>query len=283
MHIPIKIAVHRAVLVVLAIGQGAGISAAEPIRTARAPRVLHIPTAHLQPPRQVHVSAGGTHRGGAFAAISTGLGRLAEIDVEVSDRLAGCRQCAGDDRRADALVAASALFKVGLGENHLVQWQPALALGFRTTLGTRRVDDFDRLRVARLYAVASKTLSSLQLHVGFDIWDAAVRRDGQRRVLSNQPLSDRTRPFGGFAWTPSLYPRTSLIGDISWSPVVDENRVELRWLAGWGAYYQALDWASIELSVRHRQGQGLGDATVAIRVNASFPRSRARLHKGRQK
>ena len=160
-----------------------------------------------------------------------------------------------DETRADSLIAASALFKIGLSENRFGGWQPALALGFRTTLATREVDDFDEYRAARLFGVASKTLGPLRLHVGVDIWDAEVTVGDQREVLSQQALGDRVRPFGGLSWTPSIYPRTSLIGDFSWAPVVDQGRAELRWLAGWGVHYQALDWGSIELAVRHRQGR----------------------------
>jgi hypothetical protein len=40
--------------------------------------------------------------------------------------------------------------------------------------------------------------------------------------------------------------------------------------------YQALDWGSIELAVRHREGDDLSGSTVMVRVNgtAGFRRRR---------
>lgn len=274
----------RAVLALLCVAQAAGVAGAEVGKASTAPRLLHVPTAYLQPPRGVYLSAGGSHRKGVMLAATTGLGQLAEIDIELSDSLAVCSACSGDETHADSLMAASALFKIGLQEDWLGGWQPALALGYQKTLWTDVPAAAGELTCARVFAVASQQLGPIQVHAGVDLWDAEVTSGDRRELLSQRPLGERIRPLGGFSWVPSIYPRTSLIGDISWVPVVEDGTADLRWLAGWGVRYQALEWSSIELSVRHREGDDLDDSTVMIRINgvfslagsASRPRSRPR-------
>ncbi len=65
-----------------------------------------------------------------------------------------------------------------------------------------------------------------------------------------------------------MYPRTSLLAELTWQPDADADA--LRWLGGWGVRYQAFAWGSIELAVRHRQREALGDAAVLIRVNGAL-------------
>jgi hypothetical protein len=61
------------------------------------------------------------------------------------------------------------------------------------------------------------------------------------------------------------------MGDIAFLPLLVADaagqRVELEWVAGWGVRYQAFEWGAIELAVRHREAEGLGDSTVFVRVN----------------
>jgi hypothetical protein len=55
-------------------------------------------------------------------------------------------------------------------------------------------------------------------------------------------------------------------------PQIEMATAKLRWIGGWGVRYQALSWGSIELEVRHREGDGLRGSTVLVRVNGAFPR-----------
>lgn len=238
-----------------------------------APRTLYTPTAYLQGASRVFASAGGDHRGGGFLAFSLGLGELAEVDLEVGNRLGACQACADGEPVATSLTAATALFKIGLAERRFGRWQPALALGFRAPIGRvdANVDDTSlEVRAARLYLAASKSLGQVTLHGGVDVWDAGAESADGERVLHDEPLSKRVRPFVALAWNPAVYPRTTLLAELSFAPVIESRGVEMRWLGGWGVRYQALSWGSIELAMRHRDGDSLGDSSVLIRLNGVF-------------
>jgi hypothetical protein len=258
-------------------------------RTPLAPRVLHVPTAWLQSPGRVYGSTGLDHRGGGFFAIAGGLGRLAEIDVNITDRFVRCAaNCQGDERSTSAAWVASALFKIGAGADALFAGQPALALGFRKSFYVTEAaaSSTEKPVLAELYAAASRRVGPLGLHVGAQLFDAST--DSARLLDTGNPAR-RIRPFAGLEWTPPIYPRTTVLADLSWVPEFrrgddGEYDVELRWLGGWGIRYQALSWGSIELGVRHREGEGLSDSTVFVRVNGttdlrSLPKLAAGLRK----
>jgi hypothetical protein len=81
------------------------------------------------------------------------------------------------------------------------------------------------------------------------------------------------RPVGGVEWTPPQYPKTTLMGDVSYVPFLRDTvvpEVALEWVAGWGVRYQAFEWSAIELAVRHREDEGLGDSTVMVRFQGVF-------------
>jgi hypothetical protein len=239
------------------------------------PRVIHAPTAHLQPSLTAFGSVGATQHGLGMASLTTGLGELAEVAIIVDDDVATCSGCTDDEPHARALLIASAQFKVGVNEGRAATWQPALALGFRRSVGSPLGDDspgdYDTVEVARLYAAASKTLGPLSVHAGVDIWDAEVTLEGDTTFLHDRPLAKRTRPFLGLAFASPQTPRTSLMTDIAWTPVVDGGEASLRYVTGLGVRYQAFDWSSIELGVRHRQGDALDETTFMVRLNAVVP------------
>jgi hypothetical protein len=120
-------------------------------------------------------------------------------------------------------------------------------------------------RVASLYLVASARLAGLHLHAGAAAWDARARSGGRRQRLADG--APPVRPFAALEWTPGRYPRTTVVGDLGWGPELGA-RPALRWIGGWGIRYQALAWGSIELAVRHREGDELAGASVLVRVNA---------------
>ena len=68
--------------------------------------------------------------------------------------------------------------------------------------------------------------------------------------------------------------RPALQPDVKIVSFEDGKDPDLEWVAGWGVRYQALRWSSVELLVRHREDEGLGDSTVMIRVNAALDRYR---------
>jgi hypothetical protein len=84
-------------------------------------------------------------------------------------------------------------------------------------------------------------------------------------------LGPTARPLLGLEWTPAQYPKTSVMGDVAYVPRLERaasgSRVALEWIGGWGVRYQAFAWGAIELAVRHRQDEGLGDSTVMVRLN----------------
>lgn len=240
-----------------------------------APRLLNVPTGHVQPAAQLHATGGAyvLPDRTPFFGLTLGLGGVADIDLEVHDRAAVCIGCTPMDRAAESIAMASAGFKMGVPEAFYGAWQPAMALAFRTSVGSRDIDFGEvvhALRAARLSAVVTKTVGIAEITVGVDAWDAEnVHPDGRPR-LHDERVVDRVRPLAGLVLRPPIYPRTRLVLDGSWAPVFDDQRVELGWLFGWGVRYQALSWGSIELDVRHREGGSLGDAEVSIRLNGSW-------------
>ncbi len=242
-----------------------------PVTTPAAPRVLHVPTAWLQPPATVYASTGVNHRGGGFLSLSTGLGRLAEADLNISDRFISCAaDCAGDTRDSGPAWLATALFKIGMAADELFSGQPALAIGFRRSFYTSTSSSSDKPEVAELYLAASRKIGGVGVHAGAQLFDA--ESDDSRLLDISSPV-EQVRPFLGIEWVPAIYPRTTVLLDFSWVPEFRQadatTAVDLTWLAGWGIRYQALSWGSIELAIRHRENEGLADSTVLVRVNGT--------------
>ncbi len=209
-------------------------------RAPRGPRVVHAPTAWVLPRGGVWLTAGATHRQGRTQLATVGLAGLAEVEVGEADAPA----CAPCPLEATFKLAAPAA------------WLPrstALALGARRGAAAhRRADDPG----AAVYLVTSAALGPARLHGGVTAWQRGVR------------------PFAAVEWNPATYPRTTLLADATWEPApgpaADDAADDeaLRWIGGWGVRYQAFRWGSIELAVRHRQDEALGDATVLVRFNA---------------
>ena len=53
-------------------------------------------------------------------------------------------------------------------------------------------------------------------------------------------------------------------------PEVKDAGPRLHWVLGWGVRYQALRWGAIDLVVRQREDQALGDATVLVRLTGAL-------------
>lgn len=255
------------VLLIVLAGTAATAEPATVPRAPTSPRVVQAPTAWLQPARQLHVGLGTSHRLAPSASVAFGVGDVAELDIEMSDRLIACPGC-GEERDETNLFAATALFKMGVATSAAREWRLGAALGFRKTIATRSVLAGGRdaeLAAAQLYLVGGARwygpAGGIEVHAGAELFDAA---HGDARIA--HAIARTVRPVGGLAWTPPPYPRTAMVVDVSWTPEVKDGPPRLAWMVGWGVRYQALPWGAIELVVRQREDEALGDSTVMVRV-----------------
>jgi hypothetical protein len=222
---------RAAIVAAVVVATTARAAAEPPVPRPRAPHLLHVPTAWVLSRDTAWARAGADHRGGGVVGVTGSLAGLAEVDLEVA-------------RDADDAWPGSAAIKLGGAWRRL-----AGAVGVRRSFWGRDV--------AVAYAAASAELGPVRAHAGGAVIDATgVPRPG-------------LRPLAGIEWTPAQYPRTTVLADLGWSAAPDADRAALRWTGGWGVRYQALAWGSIELAVRHRQGDGLDGSTVMVRVNGA--------------
>lgn len=227
-------------LVIAALGALAAPAAADP----SGPRVLTAPTAWLARAGEAQAMLGADHRGHAEARVTYGLGGIAEAEL-------------GGDRDAGATLGRAA-FRIGVPQDAGLRGLPALTLGVRASFAG------PRFQISDAYVVASRELGVVRLHAGVD----ALAFSAEDRHAA------RLRPLAGLELHPPMYPRSSLIGDVAWQPALAAADPKLAWLLGIGVRFQALPWASVELAVRSRQAEALGDSTVLLRVNAVIPRRR---------
>ncbi|HEU0030202.1 MAG TPA: hypothetical protein VFQ53_06210 [Kofleriaceae bacterium] len=244
------------------------VAAADPATS----RVFDAPTAWLAP--HGGVTATGTldlvgladRRFESSIALGYGLGDLATIELGSDTDVRGCTDCSA---RPVPLNLGRASFRMGAHQDAWFRGMPALAIGMRTTYAAG--DRFDHARVTDGFVVASRVLGPVRLHAGASVIDAGFDHD-DGTTTRTITLGPKLRPLAGFEWTPSQYPRTSLMGDVVYVPRlerdVDAGRVgvELEWLAAWGVRYQAFSWGAIDLAVRHREDEGLGDTRVLMRL-----------------
>jgi len=221
------------IAVVAAIATVPLIGRAEPeVQLAAAPRVFQAPTAWLQPRDAVFATAGIDHHGAPFAAVSAGLGGVAELDVTAGD--------------LDGIMRPTALFKTGLRLGS----RGAVCLGFRKSFGGDG-------RTAQAYAAASVDLGQVRLHGGIERWDA--------ETPAGAPV-EGFRPLAGLEWTPAIYPRSTVLADVVWAPRPDGD--VLAWVGSAGVRYTPLSWGSIELGVQIREHDLLDRPSIFVRLNS---------------
>ncbi|MBA3540190.1 MAG: hypothetical protein H0T79_11235, partial [Deltaproteobacteria bacterium] len=171
------------------------------------------------------------------------------------------RSCHCDvDATPQPVWLGRATFKLGAPEDAWFRGQPALGFGVRTTILPDRTAT--HTRVAEAFLVASRALGPVQLHAGASVTDATDERS------EGATLGKQVRPLGGFQWTPHQYPRTTVMGDVTWVPLLTDT-LRREWVAGWGVRYQAFTWGSIELGGRNRQAEGIGDTRFFLRMNVA--------------
>jgi hypothetical protein len=238
----------------LAIAVAARVAAADPARA----RVVTAPTAWLPGDGAIVGTASLDHRFDASdgsIALAYGLGGLASIEIgEDNDARAACAGC--DPPQAMRLGRAA--FRIGARQDAWFRGQPAVVIGASASFAAARTSGFDGARVVEVYAVASRVIAFAQVHAGVVALDAAA---------TNMPrMGTAVRPLAALELTPPRYPKTSLVGDLAWSPLFATPAPRVEWVVGWGVRYQALAWGAIELDVRHREGEGLAASTVMVRV-----------------
>ena len=222
------------------------------------PRVLTAPTAWLPPDGSVIGTAGLDHRGAGSIDLGYGLGGLAgvELGVDTDDRECTTATCSMN-ALASAQWLARAAFRIGARQDQWFTGQPALALIVRETIG-------DTLRVGEADAVASRVIGLARIHGGVAVLDASDNGDH---------MGSKVRPLAGVELTAPQYPKTTLMGDVAWTPLFQATGSPApEWVIGWGVRYQSFDWASIELDVRHRENEDLGSSTVMVRANIVLDR-----------
>ncbi len=259
----------RPVVSLLLVLVAASAAQAEPITaagSAKLGRVITAPSAWMAEEGDVMTTAQLDHRLDGGLAIAVGLGGIAELSLDTNTDPRFCMAC-GDTEEPRWFGRAG--FRMGWREDTWLRGMPALVLGFRKTFASNA--PLDDARIAEVHLVASRGLGPVRLHAGATL-TAAGYTDAMGELAE---LSSTVRPLGGIEWTPSQYPRTTLLGDLAWvARFEDGKQPDLEWVAGWGVRYQALRWSSVELLVRHREDEGLGDSTVMIRVNAALHRYR---------
>ena len=210
-------------------------------------RVITAPTAWLPPEGGLVASGAIDQRGDGSYHLAYGLGALAALELGGDTDMRACSDpCEGralpkwENRAAFTLQAPVELLPF-----------PRVALGLATTF------DKASLKAIDLHLVASAHLGRLRLHAGVEALQARV---------GDETSSVTLRPIGGLEVTPPQYPKTSLLVDFTYVPRLDVKPRD-EWVLGWGVRYQARPWWQVELAVRHRQDEGLGDSTVMGRMN----------------
>ncbi len=239
-------------------------------------RVLTAPTAWLPASGAVVGTVGGTfgaeNQSAGMFDIGIGLGGIASIDVGLDTDLRGCTICDTADGDAAPLWMGRAAFRMGARQDAWFRGMPALALGLRNTFATHG-HAFGRARATDAYLVASRSMGPVRLHAGVQATEAAYgARDAH--------LDPTLRPIAGLEWTPSVYPRSTLLADVAWVPQMELDDVRMKWMGGLGVRYQALAWGSIELAVRFREDDGLGKTTALVRLNGVFAKRTERERGG---
>ena len=205
------------------------------------------------------------HRGAASVQGSLGLAGIAMLTIDTDRDLRVCETCVEDktlpDETLRTLRARHAEFKMGAPVNAWFRGQPALAIGVRVTTTTASSTQAN-VRATDAYLVASEVLGPVTVHAGVIAQDIASSRNDERLQLS--ATSRGIRPMLGFEWHPAQYPRTTLLADLTWVPELRAKGPAQTWLGGWGVRYQAARILGVELSVRHRQDEGLADTTVLV-------------------
>jgi hypothetical protein len=216
------------------------------------PQLLATPTGWLLPAAVLYSRSGLDTAGGVTSDERVGLGDVAEFGLSTLDDVRAKNATTDSPSPIQPYVAAT--FRIGVAENRLFDYQPALVLGFRKSF-ERSTDGFSS-RVAELSLVASEHLGSrVALHLGGSFWDASLEGSGVDTALSDRSdhaLSDQLRVFGGFEVKP--FERSEIMADLAWAPTfcyqcAAPDQIQLSAQLSWGVRYEVAPWLFLESGV----------------------------------
>jgi hypothetical protein len=250
----------RAIIVALALVAIVDVAVAD---NHTAPMVIAIPTADVDTDLALRASLDVDHRLGSGARASVSYGHLVELSIAGDDHLVTCDPCSGITRVTSAVQQVHAGWKLAIRPTSTI----AVAAGVVVPFGSR-----DGATSAEAFAITTTTLGPVRLHLGASAW-ASRHTDARGAEIVDGGIG-LVRPMTGLEWTPTIYPRTTLLLDMQWLPQLGPTAAQTqpRWLFAWGVRYRALAWSAVELAVKFHQGDDLGGATVMMRVTARWPR-----------
>jgi len=215
------------------------------------PEVLLAPSAIMLPGGAIYSRTGVDTGGGVSSDLRLGLGDVGEFGVLTSDLIRARVDAASTSERLAPYLMAT--FRMGVAEDRLFRYQPALAVGFRKSFEFS--EDGHRSKVAELYVAASRRLGTrATIHVNGSVWDALVQNDGEAAVvLHDRGLGKQVRAGGGLELR--AVDDSDVLVDVAWVPelcftCVEANRIKLRPILSWGVRYHLAPWATFQAGVR---------------------------------
>jgi len=242
--------------VVTALGRVAAADPTAPVSLPVLDHVITAPTAWLPAAGTVIAWGGVDYTGQGDVDLGYGLGGIAAVDVGADSDV---RATTGSGASPDGVYLGRAGFRLGAKQDRWFVGQPAVVLGTRVTFAG------EGRRVTDAYAVASRVIGPVRLHAGADVMDA-------RAASGAAPLGATVRPTFGVELVPPAFPQTTMMLDVAWLPRFDGATTVVEYAVGGGVRYQALTWGAIELDVRAREGEGLGDTRVMVRLDGVWAR-----------
>ena len=219
--------------------------------------LLFAPTARLLPAGVVSAAL-NLDTGGSFGSdLRVGLGDVAEFGVGTTDaiREITCVTCA-----ASAISNIGvAHFSMGLDEDRLFKYQPALVLGFEKSFSND--DDGRTTRFANLYLAGARKWGALDIHFGLMLWDGSIDKDsdGTEVTLHDGSISKMIRPYGGVEVQTTNH--SKLLVEWSWNPELQlqnaTDSIALKPTLAFGVRYGLRGPVSFEAGVR---APDIGDA-----------------------
>jgi hypothetical protein len=221
------------------------------------PMIFTAPSGRMLPAAVIWSSSGVHTGGGLYSDLFVGLGDVAEFGIGVTD-LIRVRPVPGDEP-ITVKPFAQASFKMGVGEDRLFRFQPAMALAFRKSF--EHTFGSAKLRTASLYLMASKSLGRrVTLHGGGVLWDAALREPGAAAYFfHDQGVGQQLRPVVAIEAEP--IDRSLIMIELNWVPDVQRApaQIDLAAMLTWGVRYRITSLLAFESGVRI---QGIDEANL---------------------